>query len=117
MSLALSSSRSATSRAPFRWSGLRQLGTGAHRVAVPVAILAIWQGLASAGLIQTRLMPSPITVAESFWQLLVTGQLITNLLVSLVRVTVGLGIGVALGTIFALIAGLSRLGEDTVDAT
>jgi sulfonate transport system permease protein len=117
MSLALSASRSAASRTPFRWSGLRQLSTGAHRVAVPFAILAIWQGLASAGLIQTRLMPSPVTVAESFWQLLVTGQLITNLLVSLARVTVGLGIGVALGVVFGLIAGLSRLGEDTVDAT
>src|ERR1700749_5162835 len=104
MSLALSASRSVASRVPFRGGGLRRLSTGAHRVAVPFAILAIWQGLASASLIQTRLMPSPVTVAESFWQLLVIGQLIKNLLVSLARVTIGLGIGVALGVVFGLIA-------------
>jgi sulfonate transport system permease protein len=115
MSLALPSSESRRAGAPS--AAFRQLGTSAHRVAMPLAILVIWQGLAWAGLIQTRLMPSPIMVAESFWQLLVTGQLIGNLLVSLARVVVGLGIGILLGVIFGLIAGLSRLGEDTVDAT
>jgi sulfonate transport system permease protein len=88
-----------------------------HRFVVPVLILLVWQGLDSSHLINSRLMPSPVTVAESFWQLLVTGQLLGNLWVSLVRVGVGLAIGVALGIAFGLFAGLSRLGEDTVDST
>ncbi len=36
---------------------------------------------------------------------------------SLVRVVIGLGIGLVLGVAFGIFAGLSRLGEDTVDAT
>jgi sulfonate transport system permease protein len=90
---------------------------GAHRALVPVLILIVWQALDSLGWINGRLMPSPVMVAEAFWQLLVTGQLLGNLWVSLLRVMLGLGIGVVLGTAFGLFAGLSRLGEDTVDST
>jgi sulfonate transport system permease protein len=90
---------------------------GAHRFVVPVLILVVWQALDGLGWINSRLMPSPVMVAEAFWQLLVTGQLLGNLWVSLVRVMAGLGIGVALGTIFGLFAGLSRFGENTVDST
>ena len=90
---------------------------GAHRFVVPVLILLVWQALDSLGWINSRLMPSPVMVAEAFWQLLVTGQLLGNLWVSLVRVLVGLGIGVVLGTVFGLFAGLSRFGENTVDPT
>lgn len=89
----------------------------AHRFAVPVLIVLVWQALDSWHIINSRLMPSPIMVAQSFWQLLVTGQLLGNLGVSLARVGTGLAIGVVLGTIFGLFAGLSRLGEDTVDST
>ena len=90
---------------------------GSHRFVVPVLILLVWQALDSLNLINSRLMPSPVMVAEAFWQLLVTGQLLGNLWVSLVRVMAGLGIGVLLGTVFGLFAGLSRFGEDTVDST
>jgi sulfonate transport system permease protein len=90
---------------------------GAHRFLVPVLILIVWQALDSLGWINSRLMPSPVMVAESFWQLLVTGQLLGNLWVSLVRVTFGLGIGVVLGTLFGLFAGLSRFGENSIDST
>lgn len=106
---------------PSRRSSLRSaadtLAGRGQRFVVPLLIIAVWQGLDSFGLINARLMPSPVTVAESFWTLLVTGQLLGNLWVSLLRVTAGLGIGVALGTTLGLCAGLSRLGEDTVDAT
>jgi sulfonate transport system permease protein len=114
MSSAVLSGDIKTRRRPL--VGRAALG-GAHRLAMPVAILLIWQALASFGLIQTRLMPSPVMIAISFWQLLITGQLLGNLWVSLLRVIAGMAIGLALGVTFGLFAGLSRLGEDTVDAT
>ena len=95
----------------------RAVLANAHRFTVPVLIVIVWQALDSFHLINSRLMPSPVMVAESFWQLLVTGQLLGNLWASLIRVGFGLGIGVVLGTGFGLFAGLSRLGEDTVDST
>jgi sulfonate transport system permease protein len=105
---------------PVRRSGsaaARSLLAGGHRFLVPVLILLVWQALDSLGWVNSRLMPSPVMVAEAFWQLLVTGQLVGNLWVSLVRVTLGLGIGVVLGTVFGLFAGLSRFGETTIDST
>ncbi|WP_419758285.1 ABC transporter permease subunit [Acidisoma sp.] len=112
--VSVSSARSASRPRPVVGNGL--LGS-AHRFLVPVLILIVWQALDSLGWINSRLMPSPVMVAEAFWQLLVTGQLLTNLWVSLVRVMVGLGIGVVLGVVFGLFAGLSRFGENTVDST
>lgn len=88
-----------------------------QRFVMPLLILAVWQGLDSCGIINVRLMPSPLRVAESFWTLLITGQLLGNLWISLLRVGAGLTIGVILGAGLGLFAGLSRFGEDTVDAT
>ena len=88
-----------------------------RRLLVPVLIVLAWQAASSTGLIGTRTVPSPIQIAGAFRELTASGELPENLLVSLVRVAVGLGIGVAIGSLLALVAGLSRLGEDTVDAT
>jgi len=88
-----------------------------RRALLPLCLLALWQGAAFAGLTSLQTFPAPSAVAVSFWQLLVSGQLLSNILVSVTRVFFGLGIGIALGTVFALIAGLSRLGEDALDST
>ena len=88
-----------------------------RRAYVPAGILAIWQAASFAGVTSVHTFPPPSAIAISFWQLLISGQLGENVLVSLTRVFFGLGIGVAIGTGFALIAGLSRIGEDAVDST
>jgi len=90
---------------------------GWRRAVVPLAIIAIWQGIAYFGLLNQQTMPAPSTVASSFWQLIVTGQLWPNLVISLERVVFGLAAGVAVGTALGLAAGLSRLGEDAIDPT
>jgi sulfonate transport system permease protein len=88
-----------------------------RRAYVPIGILLVWQAGSALGWIPAQPMPPPSTIAAAFWQLAVTGQLADNILVSLGRVAIGLSIGVAIGTILALIAGLSRLGEDAIDAS
>jgi sulfonate transport system permease protein len=88
-----------------------------RRFIAPVVLLLLWQAASSAGFIPSRAVPSPVQIATTFWELTITGELPQHLLVSLGRVSIGLAIGVSLGTIFAVVAGLSRLGEDTVDAT
>jgi sulfonate transport system permease protein len=88
-----------------------------RRAYVPLLIIVIWQAIATAGLVAPQTLPAPSAIAASFWQLAVTGQLADNIWVSLERVVIGLGIGVTLGTGLALLAGLSRLGEDAIDAS
>ncbi len=94
---------------------VRRVPRGVIRVVVPLAVIAAWQVAASAGWMSPQTMPAPSLVASSFWQLTVTGQLWPNLLTSLWRVSVGLGFGVAIGTLLGIAAGLSKLGEDLVD--
>ncbi len=97
-----------------RW---RRQGRTLRRFAVPLLIVAVWQIASGTGWIDTQTMPAPSMVVKSFWQLIVTGQLGPNLLISLERVVVGLGFGIGIGAMLALLAGLSHLGEDAIDPT
>jgi sulfonate transport system permease protein len=90
---------------------------GLRRAVVPLAIIGVWQIMAVSGWLNPQTMPSPTMVATSFWQLIVTGQLWPNLVISLERVVFGLAAGIAVGTALGLIAGLTRFGEDAVDPT
>jgi sulfonate transport system permease protein len=96
---------------------LRRLNNALRRAYMPIGILLVWQAASFAGLTSVQTFPPPSAIGLSFWQLLTSGQLIDNILVSLTRVFFGLGIGIAVGTALALIAGLSRIGEDAVDST
>ncbi|MDR3505148.1 MAG: ABC transporter permease subunit [Acidocella sp.] len=101
---------------PFRLGSLLP-ATLLRRAMVPAAIVALWQWLTASGLVDPHTMPAPAAVAESFWQLIVTGQMWPNLLISVERVAAGLTLGVAIGTALGLVASLSRVGEDAIDAT
>lgn len=88
-----------------------------RRFVVPVAIVILWQLVCWAGLVSPRMVPSPIAILKTAAELVETGELTTSLIVSLTRVVIGLTFGISLGVVLALIAGLSRAGEDTIDAT
>jgi len=85
------------------------------RLLSPLLLLALWQLSSLAGLIPAQIMPAPSAIAATFYDLLTSGRLLTHLLVSLNRAAIGLAIGVSLGTVLALIAGLSRRGEVAAD--
>lgn len=101
--------------APPRWSGAWLARLRFRRVLGPLAIVLAWQLACSLGLVSTRVLAAPSTVADTAWDLLKTGELQEHLWVSLGRVARGLGIGVSLGLSLALLAGLFRLGEDLLD--
>jgi sulfonate transport system permease protein len=87
-----------------------------RRFVSPLVLVLLWQAGSMAGLIPARTLAAPSTILLTAWGLLQTGELEHNLLVSLGRVVVGLAIGVTTGAVLATIAGLSRRGEDVVDA-
>ncbi|WP_424813408.1 ABC transporter permease [Roseococcus sp. YIM B11640] len=102
--------RERPSRAPLRLGGLR-------RFIVPILLVVLWQAAAEAGLVSTRLLAPPSAIATAAWDLTISGELPYHLLVSLQRVAIGLAIAITAGVSLGLIAGLSKLGEDAVDAT
>jgi sulfonate transport system permease protein len=88
-----------------------------RRSIVPLALLLIWQILASAGLVNRRFAGSPYDILVSLWTLAVTGQLLHHLGISLWRAGFGLFAGTAAGLAAGIIAGLSQRGEDLLDST
>jgi sulfonate transport system permease protein len=86
-----------------------------RRAVTPLGLLALWHVGSSTGLISERTLASPGTVVATFGDLLASGQLVEHMTVSLQRASAGLGLGLLVGTTLALVAGLSRLGEDLLD--
>ncbi|MFD3533817.1 ABC transporter permease [Streptomyces sp. NPDC058664] len=87
-----------------------------RRAVGPVLLLALWQTLSSTGVLPADALASPGTIARAAGELIADGTLPTAMGVSLRRVAVGLLIGGVVGIALALLSGLSRLGEDLVDA-
>src|SRR5690349_17594505 len=69
----------------------------------------------SRGWRRPRTLAPPSDVFSAGRELIASGELQHHLWVSLGRVVKGLSLGVAAGTVLALLAGLSRLGEDVID--
>ncbi|MDR3516449.1 MAG: aliphatic sulfonate ABC transporter permease SsuC [Azospirillaceae bacterium] len=84
---------------------------------VPVLIVVLWQGLASAGWLSTRVLPAPTAVATAAWTLTRSGELPHHLAVSFVRALSGFVVGGGIGFCFGLANGLSRLSERLFDST
>ena len=81
----------------------------------PIAIVGIWQLLSSTGLLDERKLASPQQIATTFVTLLQDGTLGAATLVSVQRVGLGFAIGATIGVTLAVLAGLSRVGEDAID--
>lgn len=96
----------------LRWPRLRVPG---GRWVSPLLVLLLWELGSRAGVIPPRILAAPSAVAETFWALTVTGELPSNLAVSLLRAGAGLAFGLVAGVALALLAGLSRAGEVGID--
>jgi sulfonate transport system permease protein len=81
----------------------------------PLVLVAIWVVGSAVGLIDPRILPSPWTIIETFGDLIADGRLQSNFITSSVRAILGLGFGIVSGTLLAVIAGLSRVGEALID--
>lgn len=72
-------------------------------IASPVALFALWEIAARAHAIDTRFFPAPSSIAGTFAKLLADGSLLSNTLVTLER----LALGILAGGIPALLLGLA----------
>ncbi len=87
-----------------------------QRLLGPVLLLALWQLLSSLQVFDQRTTPSPQTVLQTAWGLIASQELQAHMLASLLRVLQGLGLGLLFGLSGAIVSGLSRWGENVVDA-
>ncbi len=81
----------------------------------PVALLLLWELGSRTGLMPTRILAAPSSVLLTMFDMIRSGELPSNLLVSFWRAAIGLTIGVGLGIALGLTAGLSRPGDSVID--
>jgi NitT/TauT family transport system permease protein len=74
----------------------------------PAFIIVIWQMLSWLQLIDTRFIPSPLSIATVGWELAESGELMVHLKASLFRLSIGFCIGAVAGVLIGLVMGLSR---------
>jgi sulfonate transport system permease protein len=86
-----------------------------QRAVSPIAIVLIWEAIARAGLLPEDKLPAPSAVLRAGWRLALDGSLGEQLVASLTRAGIGLVIGGVLALVLGSIAGLIRLGDDTID--
>jgi sulfonate transport system permease protein len=91
-----------------------------RRLISPVAVLAAWQLASTIGLITKQRLPPPTEIWSTAVSLVTTdspayGTLQGAMAISLERVAIGFAVGGAVGLLLAVIAGLSRVGENAVD--
>jgi sulfonate transport system permease protein len=83
----------------------------------PVVLVFVWEVASRLGLLSPRLLAAPSKAVVTGFALIANGTLTDNFIASAQRAYLGLVIGTVIGVILALIAGLSRIGEASIDGT
>lgn len=85
--------------------------------AIPVLLVIVWEVVVDTGLVTSSFLPSPVDVVQQGWSLALSGELFTNICISLYRATSGLIIGGGIGFILGFASGVSRLSRAAFDST
>ena len=99
-----------------RGPGLQRIPSTAIRIAIPVALVVIWQLVGQFGIVSATVLPSPAAILDAYQELWSTGDLQAALPISLQRAGLGLLIGGVAGLVLGVIAGLSVAAERIYDA-
>lgn len=94
----------------------RRMPSWLRRASGPVALVGLWHLASVSGVLPSEVLAGPSMVLGSAARLIQTGELQDAIAVSLRRAMTGLAIGGSIGVVLAVISGLTRLGEDLVDA-
>ncbi|WP_159886902.1 ABC transporter permease [Paenibacillus puerhi] len=84
---------------------------------LPLLLLAAWQVFGDLGLISPLLFPTPLRIAQAAIRLAQTGELASNLRISILRVLGGFALGASLGLALGILVGLFRRTERALDPT
>jgi sulfonate transport system permease protein len=85
--------------------------------ALPAIILAVWQYIGSMGLVSANILPTPVAILSSFYELTLSGELFSNMKISIIRAALGFLLGGSLGLLFGILTGFSKKTEAYIDPT
>ena len=85
-----------------------QWGAVLWGAAVPIILVAAWQGIVASGIIPSYRLPSPGAVVYATIDLAQRGLLVSDIAISTQRVLLGFAFGAALGLLVGCLVGLSQ---------
>jgi ABC-type nitrate/sulfonate/bicarbonate transport system permease component len=89
-------------------SRLKSYARGLGKTVPFIIVFLLWELLARSGLYNANLFPAPTVVIQSFGEMVTTGELTNDLLLSVGRALVGFGAGSLLGISVGVLTGSSR---------
>ena len=104
----------AAARSAWRLRWRHRLRSWGLALLFPLAVLLLWALAAQRSWIAPQVLPSPQAVASTLLELVVSGEMQDNLLISAQRVLWGFGVGAAAGLTLGVCMGLSPRFKDYV---
>ena len=89
-------------------SAVKKAGYAVEYIALITAVIVVWCVMASKGTLNQIIMPAPSQVVDTVTDLISSGTLWTNLVISVSRVLKGYFIAVVLGVTLVILIGLSK---------
>ncbi|SDL86065.1 NitT/TauT family transport system permease protein [Dendrosporobacter quercicolus] len=86
-----------------------------YRILSVLLFLLIWEIAPRVGLVDTIFLPPFSKVAVAFWELLVTGEIFTHVVISIRRSLLGFGLGLCVAIPLGLIIGWFKEFERFID--
>ena len=86
-------------------------------LALPLLIIVIWQIFSSSGLVSATVLPSPLQIVKTFYELMISGTLFGHLQISIYRAVVGFLLGASIALVLGFIVGFSKRSESYIDPT
>lgn len=84
---------------------------------IPLAVLALWQLFGSLEIISDRVLPTPSAVFQAGLTLLLSGELIQAIGISMKRAFTGFAIGGSIGFLLGLVNGIVPVAEKLTDSS
>lgn len=83
----------------------------------PLFVIIIWQIVSSSGLVSVAVLPSPLQIITTFYNLIINGVLLEHLQISIYRAAAGFLLGGSIALIFGFLVGFSKQFESYLDPT
>ena len=101
---------------PHRYQRRRRLIDTSLAWGVPIILIALWEAGADGGLFRVQFFPAPSAIVAEAVSLVKSGELQSNLAISLERIAIGLTLGVLSGAVVGLLMGTSHLVRAALDS-
>lgn len=102
---------------PTKPISMKHIGRKLLPWTIPMLIIAFWQLGSSLNLIDSTVLPGPISVIQTMIDSLASGKLERNMAISMYRAVSGFVIGGSIGFILALASGLSKTMRLLLDSS